>query len=102
MIFAIFKPVCYTTIQSPRTKSQMVISSNANARQLIVVWIKLHQAEQEREDEIKSEMSAISMEVGSDSTGVLFMCQSWSKTTHYRFRKKNVQRGKGRKRQAER
>lgn len=51
----------------------MVISSNANSSQLIVVWIMLHQAEQEREDGIKSVMSAMSVKVGSYSTCVFYL-----------------------------
>lgn len=50
----------------------MIISSNANSSQQIAVWRKSHQVEQGREDGIKSEMSAMSMEVGSDSTCFLF------------------------------
>lgn len=50
----------------------MVVSSNANSSQPIV-WRKLHQAEQGREDEIKSVTFIMSVEVGNDSTCVFYL-----------------------------
>lgn len=51
----------------------MVVSSNANSSQPIIVWRKLHQAEQGRDDEIKSVTFIVSVEVGNNSTCVFYL-----------------------------